>query len=214
MDKYLSIITNFGCHYECPYCIVKNTNIKVPKTTYEGLNKLITEVERNKCNIISVSGGGDPLYKFPENICWWARLFAIANAYEIPVEVHTTYFDAMYTAMIAEECYRMVYHLRSIEDLEKIERFSNEIVRVVYVVTDDMTEEDIRTIAEFVKNSDIIDELSFRQRVKPDLSSSYHLHDFLKEGHQKEWWYIEQCDYNIYYAENKVYERYSDFREE
>lgn len=23
-DKYLSVITNFGCHYSCPYCIVKN----------------------------------------------------------------------------------------------------------------------------------------------------------------------------------------------
>lgn len=20
--KYMSVITNFGCHYECPYCIV------------------------------------------------------------------------------------------------------------------------------------------------------------------------------------------------
>lgn len=25
-DKYISIITNFGCHYTCPYCIVKNNN--------------------------------------------------------------------------------------------------------------------------------------------------------------------------------------------
>ena len=23
--KCLSIITNFGCHYKCPYCIVKKT---------------------------------------------------------------------------------------------------------------------------------------------------------------------------------------------
>ena len=27
MDKYLSIITNFGCHYKCPYCIVKENNL-------------------------------------------------------------------------------------------------------------------------------------------------------------------------------------------
>ena len=33
MDKYLSIITNFGCHYNCPYCIVKNNNLHIPKTT-------------------------------------------------------------------------------------------------------------------------------------------------------------------------------------
>lgn len=32
--KYMSIITNFGCHYKCPYCIVKENNLHIPKTTY------------------------------------------------------------------------------------------------------------------------------------------------------------------------------------
>ena len=34
-EKYLSIITNFGCHYTCPYCIVKHNNIDVPVTQPE-----------------------------------------------------------------------------------------------------------------------------------------------------------------------------------
>ena len=38
MDKYLSIITNFECHYNCPYCIVKNNNLHIPKTTLHGLS--------------------------------------------------------------------------------------------------------------------------------------------------------------------------------
>ena len=40
MDKYMSVITNFGCHYSCPYCIVKNNNLHIPKTTLDGLNLL------------------------------------------------------------------------------------------------------------------------------------------------------------------------------
>lgn len=28
MDKYLSVITNFGCHGRCPYCIVRENGIK------------------------------------------------------------------------------------------------------------------------------------------------------------------------------------------
>lgn len=32
--------------------------------------------------------------------------------------------------------------------------------------------------------------------------------EYLREGHQKLWWYIEQCDYNLYYCENKVYTEY------
>ena len=37
-DKYLSVITNFGCHYSCQYCIVKNNHLNIPKTTIHGLN--------------------------------------------------------------------------------------------------------------------------------------------------------------------------------
>ena len=40
MDKYLSVITNFGCHGRCPYCIVRENEIKVPKSTVDGLDKL------------------------------------------------------------------------------------------------------------------------------------------------------------------------------
>lgn len=43
-DKYLSVITNFGCHYSCPYCIVKNNHLNIPKTTIHGLNNLFSEI--------------------------------------------------------------------------------------------------------------------------------------------------------------------------
>lgn len=32
--------------------------------------------------------------------------------------------------------------------------------------------------------------------------------EYLKEEHQKRWWYIEQNDYNLYYCENEVYTEY------
>ncbi len=32
--------------------------------------------------------------------------------------------------------------------------------------------------------------------------------NYLRSGHQKLWWYIEQNDYNLYYCENKVYTEY------
>lgn len=63
-EKYLSIITNFGCHGKCPYCITKTNNIAVPKTTIDGLNNLSNYLHENKYNIVSVSGGGDPLFQY------------------------------------------------------------------------------------------------------------------------------------------------------
>jgi hypothetical protein len=44
MDKYLSVITNFGCHYTCPYCIVKNNHLNIPKTTVDGLKGEVSSV--------------------------------------------------------------------------------------------------------------------------------------------------------------------------
>lgn len=58
MDKYLSVITNFGCHYKCPYCIVTNNNLQIPKSTIDGLDCLKDALKENNCNIISLSGGG------------------------------------------------------------------------------------------------------------------------------------------------------------
>ena len=72
--KYLSIITNLGCHYTCPYCIVKNNNLKIPKTTLAGLDCLDKAIENNGCNCISFSGGGDPLFNWREHEDWWAKV--------------------------------------------------------------------------------------------------------------------------------------------
>ncbi len=208
IEKYLSIITNFGCHYSCPYCVVKHNHIDVPETTIEGLSNLRQSLIGYGCNIVSVSGGGDPLHDFGKHLNWYTKLFEILDEMNIPLEMHTSYLNSGFPMF---QCKRVVYHLRNIVHLNNIKRMGSEIVRVVFVVTDDMTMDDIHMIADYVKNSKNIDELSFRQRIDDNYNTSYHLHDELKAGHKGDWWYIEQNDYNLYYAENKVYTKYSDF---
>ena len=75
MDKYLSIITNFGCHYTCPYCVVMENNLHIPKTTMGGLDDVWRYMQEYDCNWISISGGGDPLYKFEQHEKWYEKLF-------------------------------------------------------------------------------------------------------------------------------------------
>ena len=77
---------------------------------------------------------------------------------------------------------------------------------------DKYTVDDINTIAKFCKDSDSIDELSFRQLIGKDYKTQYHLHDYLKSGHKKDWYYIEQSDYNLYYVEGKIYTKFSDIK--
>ena len=144
MDKYMSVITNFGCHYSCPYCIVKNNNLQIPKSTIDGLNSLEEEIKKNQCNWVSISGGGDPLWNLENNIEWYKKFFDITLG-KVKTELHTSmpnvksapypYFD------------RVVYHLHDFEQLKSIKRTCHEIVRVVFVVTKSFTEDLINRIA-------------------------------------------------------------------
>lgn len=220
MDNYLSIITNFGCHYKCPYCIVKENNLQIPVTAISGLDKLEETLREAKCNIISVSGGGDPLHNYEQHIEWYRRLFKITRydserklwrVEPIPIELHTSYMTDE-SSFPFYDCKRVVYHANTYKQLDQIRRTGREIVRVVYVVTEDFSLEDIMKIALYVQKSDQIDELSFRQLVDNNYQAQNYLCDYLKLGHRKLWHYIEQNDYNLYYAENKVSYRYKNFK--
>lgn len=219
MDKYLSIITNFGCHGKCPYCIVRENGIKVPKTTLGGLDNLTKALKETNRDIISISGGGDPLHEYEKHVNWYRKLFSIVNnyhvncaTYSIPVEMHTSYMTDESTFPFCD-CKRVVYHPNTFEQLKHIHKTGNEIVRVVYVVTKDFTLEQIMNIAMFVADSNEIDELSFRQLVDKGYKVTDYWQDVLKFGHKKLWWYIEQYDYNLYYAENKIYTKFSEIGE-
>lgn len=210
MDKYMSIITNFGCHGECPYCIVRENGIDVPKTTLEGLDSLLTRYIENDCTFISISGGGDPLHNFKQHLDYYEKLFKLTMALGIPLEMHTSYEKAGYGFPI-EDFDRVVYHLRDIKQMKNVEKYGTEIVRVVFVVTEDMTEDIIEKIYRFVKESDVIDELSFRQMVDNQYHTTYYNYDYLVKGHKEgKWHYIEQNDYNLYYVNGKVYTRFAD----
>lgn len=215
MDKYLSIITNFGCHFTCPYCLTKKTGIDIPKTTINGLDFLEFYLDEYDINIVSVSGGGDPLHGYEigiDNFYWYGRLFYILNRRNIRFELHTSYVTSEFFDIHGNECYRVVYHLRDYKQLESIKRYGDEIVRVVFVVAEDMTKEDIDKIADYCKNSDVIDELSFRQMIDENYQTTFYHYDYLKENHKTRWYYIEQGDYNLYYCENNVFRRFEDMR--
>lgn len=212
MSKYLSIITNFGCHYECPYCIVRENNLHIPKTTLAGLDNLQHEIIRNKCDWVSVSGGGDPLYDLRQHLDWYQKLFSVIP-YNVSMELHTSYIDASFLAY--EGFDRVVYHLRDVSNIAKIQRHSNrQKVRIVFVVTEDFTPELIDSIVKAVKLNENIDELSFRQMVDSHYQITHYCEEYLRAGHRKEWYYIEQDDYNLYYCENRVSTRFEDFKKE
>ena len=104
MDKYLSIITNFGCHYKCPYCIVKNNGLKIPKSTLQGLDNVLMVIRQNHCNWVSLSGGGDPLYNYVNNQDWYEKLFTIIPE-DVKLELQQVILERSHLIIILIELY-------------------------------------------------------------------------------------------------------------
>ncbi len=223
-DKYLSVIMNFGCHYKCPECIVRNNKLCIPETTVGGLANLGEEIQKNKANWVSFSGGGDPLF-IPKNQerkweDYWEWALTICHFNDAKTELHTSYksyMDFLTDCIDYSRRYflrnfdRIVYHCHNEFDLLDIKRYrEDQIVRVVFVVDYTFDERDINSIATMAEKLEDIDELSFRQYVDDHYVTHYCLHEYLKAGHKKKWYYIEQNDYNLYYCENKVYKKYRD----
>ena len=216
-NKYLSILTNFGCHFSCPYCVVKNCGIDIPKTTVEGLQGLGRAIEKYECGWVSISGGGDPFYKLEEHIDWWNKFLEIMEDYgDVHLELHTSYLTDEFDEDASPfwPFSRVVYHCRNISDLFRIKRFGDQIVRVMYVVTETATQEKIDDIAAIVAHHPEIDELSFRQMVDNNYQTTHYCEEYLKAGHGDRWFYIQQGDYNLYYVENEVSTKYEGFRKE
>ena len=205
--KYLSIITNFGCHFDCPYCVTKETGIKVPPTTIEGLDGLTDAVKQVGANIVSISGGGDPMHNYPDHTDYYDKLFNWSYDNHIPLELHTSYIS---DRLPYGQFYRVVYHCRQPKDLYYIKKQMYEKIRAVYVVTPTMTRRLIDAIETIVRFHPDITELSFRQMIDKNYQPTYYCHDYLKEGHKNRWWYIEQADYNTYYVNGKIYNSFAD----
>ncbi len=97
--KYVSIITNFGCHYTCPECIVRNNGLKMSETdnfsTQEPLNKVLC---KERPEWVSVSGGGDPLFHWKDHWSFYEGLFHTAERRNVKLEMHTSY------SRIARKC--------------------------------------------------------------------------------------------------------------
>lgn len=210
-----SIITNYGCHWLCPYCIVRNNHIGIPETDEAADTATVRRLaDEGKLGFLSLSGGGDPMFRADrDRLAWYREIGSIVHGVGAQYELHTSYKRSILNREPVDFD-RIVYHCMRREQLRTIRRVGSEIVRAVFVVQDFMDEDYVRSIADEVKASDVITELSFRQRIGKDYQLTYHLHDFLKAGHRKDWWYIQQGDYNHYIVNGRISDVYEDFVDE
>lgn len=216
--KILSILTNFGCHFACSYCVYRENGINIPFTDIDtfGWNELEEELKKRKGELVSISGGGDPLYNyFEKNITFYRKLFTLLRKYDCRLELHTSIINHWFPY---DWCERVVFHFTMPSQITTLKYLSDKIkmpskVRVVYVVQEHYSKHLINEIVtEVERYSDIVTELSFRQMIDKNGNATYTLHDYLKEGHMKDWYYIEQCDYNEYFVNNHIEKEYLEIK--
>lgn len=213
----LSILTNFGCHFACSYCIYKKNGINIPTTKAFAPNNfnwkaLEEELKKHRGELISVSGGGDPLFNYGKgynNEYFYDDLFALLDKYNCTLELHTSILTENFPY---HKCERVVFHLAMPTQISLINNRLFKLpkyVRVVYVVQSHYTEGLIRLIKSYVDDeNNAVNELSFRQMVSENGQVEHYCHDFLKKRHKKDWYYIEQADYNEYFVNDHIEKEY------
>lgn len=198
--NYLTIVTNFvGEH------------IGVPPTTLSSLDMLKDAVKFEKAEVISIQGGGDPLYEYDKHQKYYRRLFKIARELHIPIELHTACVESEFPY---EKCTGVIYHLRDFDHLTHITRRGKQFVRVVFIVDKSCTLDLIDKVTDFCETSNAIDQIWFRRAADKGPCLGKSCEKYLREGHDKRWLYIDHFEeHPPYFVNGVIHYRWSDISE-
>ena len=191
--KNISIITNFGCHSNCWYCIWKGHELEYvkQKTNWKKLRSFIQKY-KNKGKV-SVSGGGDCLYKYNTYKIWWNNFFKIAKEFNMLVDVHTR--EKFHNNNFWKNINRCVFSSDSLNNdknyLEYLSKLTK--LRITHLVTAKTTNKMIEQYLSF--QNQIKCQFTIKQLVKFDDNNRY---NEIRKKYPK-LYHLDTGDYNIYY---------------
>lgn len=208
----ISIITNFGCSSNCWYCIWKNHPMKNfrPDTNWKKLCSFLIEYGRNsQRNKVSVSGGGDPLFKYDRHKKWWDRLFNVCNCIDIKIDIHSR--ERFYDDEFLKKINRLVFSSENLEDdidyltwINSRKLYWGELkLRIVHVVTKSTTDSMINQFLNYQKVTGC--QFSIKELSGHGDSGRY---NEIKKKYP-DVFCIDMGDYNIYYMpDNNIYNNF------
>jgi len=190
----ISVITNFGCRANCWYCIWKGHELEKvnDKTDWNKLESFLSE-HKNKGKV-SLSGGGDCLYKYDEHVSWWNKFLKITKKLNMLVDIHTRE-KFKNEIFLKENVNRCVFSSDLLsQDIDYLLFLSKLVkVRITHLVTANTTFEMIDDYLSFQKEIDC--QFTVKELVVHPDNNMY-------EKIRKKYPYIfhlDNGDYNIYY---------------
>ena len=109
--KGISLITNFGCDTNCWYCIWRHHPLKdvSNNTDWDKLECALALFPQDK---ISISGGGDPLFRFENNQSWYGKLFFLCEKHNKKIDIHTANIErVLYSEIKIYKFNKFILHL-------------------------------------------------------------------------------------------------------
>jgi len=193
-NRNISVITNFGCNANCWYCIWKGhelEHINEP-TDWNKLEKFLYN-NRNKGKV-SVSGGGDCLYKYDKHVDWWIKFFEITLNLNMLIDIHTRK-KFTHQSFWRKHINRCVFSSDKLNQDEKYLRYLSQLtkIRIIHLVTANTT---IGMINDYLKfQKEIECQLTIKELVGYSDNGMY-------QKIKKEYpniYSLDKGDYNIYY---------------
>lgn len=203
-ERNISVITNFGCHANCWYCVWKGHELENvnEKTDWNKLEQfLFDNKEKGK---VSVSGGGDCLYEYGQYVDWWTKFFKIAAQLNLLVDVHTREkftHQSFWKKYINRCVFSSDYLPNDIDYLGFLVKLVK--VRITHVVTADTTFDMIDNYLHFQEKTGC--QFTIKELVGHSDNGMY------KKIREKypEIYHLDKGDYNIYYMpDNSIRESF------
>jgi hypothetical protein len=200
----ISVITNWGCRANCWYCIWKGHKLENVRlsTDWQKLEDFLTQ-HRDKGKV-SVSGGGDCLYKYDLYVGWWIRFFEITESLGMKVDVHTRE-QFTHQSFWRKHINRCVFSSDKLEnDIEYLTYLSNLTkVRITHLVTANTT---FKMIEDYLETQT---KLNCQFTIKKLVGfSDQGMYERIKEKYPK-LYHLDPGDYNVYYMpDNSIKEKF------
>jgi hypothetical protein len=142
---------------------------------------------------LSVSGGGDCLYRYDRHVSFWIKLFELCKHHKMKIDVHTR--EKFTHTRFWKKINKCVFSSDNLEDDIEYLKYLNNFtkIRITHLVTAETTDKMIEDYLEFQKQTGC--QFTIKQLIKHDDCGRY---VDIRKKHPNIY-NLDAGDYNIYY---------------
>jgi len=212
--KPISIITNYKeCPHKCWFCIFKNHKMNnVYGPTEESIKKFLIKYKNLGYNKFSISGSDVIFEQYTGYQLWWDNFHKICRELEFKYSIHTKSRIRFISYLKNDFLYKIVLSTEKLSDIASYIYWLQEIkvdkeIRIVKVIDDKTTKEDVSNYIQFAKLTDI--QLTFKQLHGYNDNNNFKTYKHMFKNKYDKLVFLDDGDYNIYLMpDGKEYDKF------